>query len=315
MKKVIVFLLSGFMLLCLSAAAEIDIVCSLFPQYDFTRHIAGERANVMKLLPHGVDSHDYEPSARDMVKCAEADMFIFTDEHLEGWISSLSACLDGVHMVRCAEGIDLEALQEEWESISEHDHEHEHETASHMHTYDAHIWLDLTLSEIMCENICAALSAYDPEGADYYEANLNAYLMELRALDAEFDALFHEYHESRLYFGGKFAYSHFLRRYGVQFESAYATCSDEGEPGIRTIIHMVDEMKETGAKVIFTDEMSSGEIARAIAAQTGAETKLFHTAHNLSARDAEKGLTFIDVMRMNLANIESALGHAEGEHE
>ena len=105
----------------------------------------------------------------------------------------------------------------------------------------------------------------------------------------------------------------------MQFESAYATCSDEGEPGIRTIVHMVDEMNETGAKVIFTDEMSSGEIARAIADQTDAEVKLFHTAHNLSKRDWEKGLTFIDVMRMNLENIESALSdagaHAEGEHE
>ena len=44
---------------------KLNIVCSLFPLYDFARQIAGERANVTLILPYGVDSHDYEPSVGD----------------------------------------------------------------------------------------------------------------------------------------------------------------------------------------------------------------------------------------------------------
>ena len=85
------------------------IVCSLFPQYDFARSIAGEYASVSQLLPPGVDSHDYEPSVGDMVACDKADLFIYTDDELETWVKALKGGLTHVRTVRCAEGIDLEA--------------------------------------------------------------------------------------------------------------------------------------------------------------------------------------------------------------
>ena len=90
--------------------------------------------------------------------------------------------------------------------------------------------------------------------------------------------------------------------------TAYATCSDEGEPGVRTIVRIISEMNDHGAKVLFTDEMSSGEVARAIADETNADVLLFHTAHNLSKQDMDKNLTYFDIMYMNMENIKLALG-------
>lgn len=308
MLKRITLLLLVF-LIAFSACAELEIVCSLFPQYDFTRRIAGDRANVTKLLPDGMDSHGYEPSARDMVKTDMADLFIYTDDLLEGWVKNLSGGLTNVKMIRCAEGIDLEKLNEEWESASDHDHEHDHH-----HSYDAHIWLDPTLSMVMCENILNALIESDPAGEEIYRANYEALIQELTDLDNAFSALFEENHDKTLYFGGKFAYSHFLRRYNIPYITAYANCSDEGEPGIRTIVTIISEMNESGAKTIFTDEMSSGQIAEAIASETGAEVLLFHTAHNLSKDDMAKNLSYLDIMYMNMENIKLALSvSAEAE--
>ncbi len=300
LKRITLFLFA--FLIAFSACAELEIVCSLFPQYDFTRRIAGERAHVTKLLPDGIDSHGYEPSARDMVKTDMADLFIYTDDLLEGWVKNLSGGLTNVRMIRCAEGIDLEKINEEWEGASDHDHEHNHE-----HSYDAHIWLDPTLSMKMCENILSALIEADPAGENVYRENYEKLIQELTDLDNAFLTLFEGNEDNTLYFGGKFAYSHFLRRYHVPFVTAYANCSDEGEPGIRTIVTIISEMNKKGAKTIFTDEMSSGQIAQAIASETNAEVLLFHTAHNLSKSDMEKNLSYLDIMYMNMENIKLAL--------
>lgn len=303
MKKLIALMLA--LLLCVSCAcAEMNIVCSIFPQYDFTRRIAGEYATVSKLLPPGMDSHEYEPSVRDILALDRADLFIYTDEELEQWLRNFTDSLTHVRLVRCAEGIDLNELNEQWEEIENHDGEEEHEH-EHEHAYDAHIWLDPTLAVVMAENIRDALIDFDPEHEAYYTENCAALTDELAALDADFTELFNEYPGAKLYFGGKFAYSHFLRHYGLNYLSAYDSCSDEGEPGARVIMNMVRELGAEGAKVIFTDEMSSGEVANAIAEECGCEVLLFHSCHNVSTQDESE--TYLSLMRKNYENIKTAL--------
>lgn len=288
---------------------KLQVVCSIFPQYDFTRRIAGEHARVTQLLPAGMDSHEYEPSVKDVLRVNEADLFIYTDDELENWIVKLKSSFTDVKLVRCADGIDLEALNEQWEAVGHHDEE-EHSEHGHEHAYDAHIWMDLTLAIRMCENIRDALIAADPKNKDEYTANCAVLTQELLGLDAEFTTLFEENPDAVLYFGGKFAYSHFIRHYGIDYLSAYDSCSDEGEPGARVIVEMVNSVREHKAAVIFTDEMSSGEVARAIAEEAGCRVLVFHSCHNVSSKDA--GLSFTDLMRQNYANIREAL-KAQGE--
>lgn len=303
MKRTLALVLA--ILLLSSALAELDIVCSIFPQYDFTRRIAGEYASVTQLLPAGMDSHEYEPSPREVLACDRADLFIYTDDEMEPWLSSIKGSLENVTLVRCADSIDLVALNEEWEKMSgEEEEEHEHE--GHHHSYDAHIWLDPTLAVVMCENIASALCEKDPEHADTYKENCAALVSELNALDEKYTALFAAHPGCTLYFGGKFAYSHFLRRYNVDFVTAYSDCSDEGEPGMRVILEIVREISSASAKVIFTDEMSSGEVAEAIAEEAGCEVLLFHSCHNLTKK--EEGLSYLELMDRNYDNIARALG-------
>ncbi len=281
------------------------VVCSLFPVYSFARSIAGEYAQVSQLLPPGMDSHDYEPSAGDMAASDKADLFIYTDDELETWISVLRGGFTHVKVVRCAEGIDLEALNEQWEKTGENHTGAEGHHSDHGHKYDAHIWLDPTLAVAMCENIRDALSQADEAHREQYAASCKALCDELTQLDAEFRALFDAHPDAILYFGGKFAYSHFLRHYGVKYDSAYDDCSDEGEPGLGAVVRIINAMKAGGGKIIFTDELSSGQIASEIARETGAEVRLFHTGHSVSAE--ESGKTYLDIMRQNLQVITEAL--------
>ena len=69
--------------LCLSSCGEeekddgtLKIVATLFPQYDFAKNIAGDKAKVELLLPPGADSHSFDPSMKDILKMSDADLFI-----------------------------------------------------------------------------------------------------------------------------------------------------------------------------------------------------------------------------------------------
>ena len=285
----------------ISADGKLDIVCSLFPLYDFARTIAGERANVKLVLPYGVDSHDYEPSVGDAAMISRADLFIYTDDELETWVKGLSGSLEGVKTLRCAENIDLEALHEEWEGM-ENPHSGEDE---HHHKYDAHIWLDLSLAAQMCENIKNELVRLDKDGTQLYTDNCAALVKQLGGLDEKFASLFAAHPDTVLCFGGQFAYSHFLRHYGVKYLSAYDSCSEEDEPSLGQVIRIIEAMKQSGAKTVFTDEHSNGDVARQIAGETGAEIRVFHTLENISK--AENGESFVSIMTGNYAAVSGAL--------
>ena len=156
MKKKLVSLILVLCLLPLGALAEIEVVASLFPQFDFARTIAGERAHVSQLLPPGQDSHGYEPSMRELLALGEADLFLFTGEAMEPWAASLvGGAQEGLTVVDVSAGITAESG---------------HELANEEHSHDAHIWLNPLNAIAMCENIRDALITADPEGEAVYRA-------------------------------------------------------------------------------------------------------------------------------------------------
>ena len=71
-----------------------QIVATLFPQYDFARQLAGDRADVTLLLGFGADAHTYDPTPADMLKIANADLFIYTGGEMELWTDKLLKSAD-----------------------------------------------------------------------------------------------------------------------------------------------------------------------------------------------------------------------------
>ena len=95
--------------------AKLQIVTTLFPQYDFARQLCGDRAEITLLLPPGVESHSYEPTPADMIKINEADLFIYTGQYMEPWAEQIIEGLtsDDVTVVDASQGIQLDASHEE----------------------------------------------------------------------------------------------------------------------------------------------------------------------------------------------------------
>ncbi len=288
-----------------AAQKKLTIVTTLFPLYDFTRAIAGDRAEVILLLPPGVEPHSFEPKPEDIVKVSRADLFIFTNIYMEPWTKSFINSLpagNGTAIVDSSKGVTfIKAGPEE-----EHEGEHGEEGRHHHGGMDPHIWLDFANAQIMTDNICQAMIAKDPAGKEYYEARASAYKADLKKLDDEYRAALAACRKRVLLHGGHYAFGYLAKRYGLTYISAAAVNAD-AEPTPARMAELIHLMRENGLRYVFSEELLSPRSAEAIAKETGATVLLLHGAHNVSKDDLAKGVTFVSLMKKNLDNLRLGL--------
>lgn len=282
-----------------SGDKPLKIAATLFPQYDFAKRIGGERAEVIKLLPAGTESHSFEPSARDILTISEADLFLYTGPQMEPWAQTvLKGVSSGVRAVDLSIGVTLLHTEEQ----EEHDHAHEHEEET-----DPHIWTSPKNAMQMVRTIADAMIAADPAGSDYYRERADEYLAELETLDAELSEIAKSAGKRPLIFGGRFAFLYLCREYGFEWYAAFDSCAADSEPSAAVITDLIDRAKSCGATVIFYEELTDPKIARMIAQETGAELLLLHSCHNITQKELEDGVSYLSLMRQNAQNIKTAL--------
>lgn len=292
---------------------QLRVVTTLFPQYDFVRQIAGDKAHVSLLLPLGMESHSYEPSPADVIAIGDADLFVYTGDYMEGWVSGILesvgsnlAVLDVSHAIP----LDMEGHDHEHESGEDPESEAEKHFAGdgHHHEYDPHIWTSPMIAHQMVDNIVDALCDADPANEAYYRENGRKYQQELTALDQDIRTVIAASAKKPLFFGGTFPFHYFFEEYGLEYEAAYDNCSGETEPSVAVMTHMIREMRREKIPAIYYEELVDPKIARSIAEETGAQMLLFHSCHNVSKDDFDNGVTYLSLMRQNLEHLKIGLG-------
>lgn len=287
---------------------KITIVASLFPQYDFARQIVGDRANVSLLLPPGVESHSYDPTPADIININKSDLFIYTGKYGESWTDKVIRSLDNKNLNILDVSKNVRLLKEDDDHYDDYDDYYDDDDYyRHDHKYDPHIWTDPNNAIIMVDNILNDLLLIDPKNGDFYTQNANKYKLELQSLDKEIRNVVRNGRRDEIFFGGKNPFTYFLERYDIDHESAYESCSTQGDPSPRTISHIISEMREDRVPVIYYEELANPKVAKSISDATGAEMLLFHSAHNLSKKDFESGVTYLSIMKQNLQNLKKGL--------
>lgn len=279
-------------------SSKIDVIATLFPQYDFVKQIGKDKVNVTLLLPPAVESHVYEPKPSDIIKISSSDMFVFTGKDMEPWAGTIAESINNINIIDVSENIQL--------SKEEHNHEEEQEHED-KHEYDPHIWLNPDNAKIMIDNIVEGLSKLDPDYSDFYKQNAEEYKEKINKLDTDIQEVVDNAKRNKLVFGGRFAFAYFIEKYDLEYIGAYNSCSTETEPSVAVIANVIQEVKKDNIPVIFYEEFSAHAVADSIASQTGAKTLLFHSVHNVTKDDLENEVTYVDVMRQNLDNLKIAL--------
>lgn len=279
---------------------KINVVCTLFPQYDFVREIAGERADITLLLTPGTDSHSYDPSPVDMVKINECDLFVYTGELMESWAANIISSLsESVSVLSLPNPVKLENHSQIYSDHTEEDHDH---------SADPHIWTSPVNAMDIVEKITDRLCEIDAENAPYYKANEEAYLKELSALDGEIRAIVDAAENKTIVMCDRFAMLYFCEEYGLDYIAAFDSCTSNTEPSPAVIVKITNEVEQKNIPAVFCAELSNRKVAEAVAERTGVQVLELHSCHNLSADDFNAGENYISLMKRNAENLKTALG-------
>lgn len=294
----------------LVVAGKLEVVTTLFPQFDFVREIAGDKVDVSLLLPPGVEPHSYEPSPRDIVDIQKAAVFIYTGKDMEPWADKIIQAAQGKNLliVDVSEGLELVDHEHDHAHDHEHEGEHEEEEDHHQEGKDPHIWLDPLYAQKMVDTIVAALAQADPSNANFYRQNGDAYKQELSDLDYKFVQMFAKASTKKIIYAGHFAFGYFARRYGLEHISPYSGFAPDAEPTPQRIAELIKNVKASQGKAIFYEELVDPKVASVIAEQTGAKMLLLHGAHNVSKEDLTSGISYLKIMETNLQSLREGLG-------
>jgi zinc transport system substrate-binding protein len=132
-------------------------------------------------------------------------------------------------------------------------------------------------------------------------------------MDEDYRTTFDKRRPRTIIYAGHFALGYMAKRYGLKLISPYKGFSPNSEPTPKRIAHLIKTMKEIGSKYVYHEELLEPRVAKVIAEQTGAKILLLHGAHNVSKKEIEDGITYLDIMKTNLDNLKTALGE-EGKN-
>lgn len=298
---------------------KIQVITTLFPQYDFVREIGKDKVEVSLLIPPGVEAHSYDPTPRDIVSIQKSNVFIYTGEYMEPWAHRVIESINGsdVIIVDASNKINLMDEDDHEEDHHDHDHDHDHDDHDdHDHDHDhggkdPHIWVDPVYAQIMVDNILEGLIVADPENESFYVENAEAYKATLNELHGKFTEAFEKIQYRTIIYGGHFAFGYFTKRYDLNHISPYVGFAPDAEPTPQRIANLIKNINETGVKVIYYEELIDPKVARVISEQTGAEMLLLHAAHNISKEELNSGITYMEIMEGNLERLKIGLGYIE----
>lgn len=332
MKKITALLLALFVLVGALAGCgkqndtnktdKLSIVTTIFPEYDWVREILGDKADnaeITMLLDNGVDLHSYQPTADDIVKISDCDLFIYVGGESDGWVEDAlrNAANRNMKVINLLEILGdsvkteeiVEGMQEEHEHEDAHAHddaeEHEHEEEA-----DEHVWLSLKNAKMLVRVISKALQELDPDNKDIYAANADAYVKKLSALDADYQAAVDAASNKTILFGDRFPFRYLVDDYGLRYYAAFAGCSAETEAGFETISFLAKRVDEWKLPCVLTIEGAQHKIAETIVRNTTMKNQKVLTMDSMQStttQDVKNGTTYLSVMEKNLSVLKEAL--------
>lgn len=292
MITVLLAMITAFSLCACGAEKEMDkllIVTTLFPQYDFARQIAGDKAEVRLLLTPGSESHSYEPTAADIASIQQADLFIYNGGESEVWVNEI---LDSY-------GIKDNSLRL-MDFVSPLKDEDEDE-------YDEHIFTSLKNSCLLLDGIRDRLCEIDSSNSETYKKNGADYRDKLEKLDADFEKMVGSAKRKTVIVGDRNPFRYLAEDYGLDFHAAFSGCSSESEASPAVLSQLISLVGEDSVPIVFHIEFSGEKVAKKIADATGTKTALLHSCHNVSKEDMENNITYLDLQQQNFNILSEAL--------
>ncbi len=281
----------------------LSVVATSFAPYDFARQLGKDKAESTMLLSPGEESHTFEPTAADIMKIQDCDIFIYGGGESDEWVEDILESIDTekitvIKMMQVT-GAVTETLVEGMEG------EYEEGEAE----YDEHVWTSPTNAIKIVEALSEAMCQKDTANREYYQKNTESYIKELKDLDSEFSALSETAENKFFVVGDRFPFRYLADRYSFRYYAAFPGCSAQTEANPVTLAFLINKIKVEKIPVVFKVDLSTGNIASSISEATGAGVMTLYSCHVISADDFSNGETYVSLMKKNINGLKAAFDY------
>jgi len=266
------------------------VVASFYPMYDFSRQVAGDRAEVVSLVPPGVEPHDWEPSPQELIEVHKARFLVYNGAGFEPWVDKLlrDTTDKKIVAIETTRGLDLIPA-----------------TAKRTGAVDPHVWLDPVLAQSQVEAIRDGLARGDPANAAGYEHSARAFRTRLAELDTAFAAGLRDCeHRDIVVSHASFAY--LAQRYRLT-QVAVMGVAPESEPSPTQLAAIANLARSRRVTYIFFETLVSPRLADTLAREIGARTLVLNPIEGLTKEEAAAGKDYIGLMEANLRSLRTGL--------
>lgn len=277
---------------------ELKIVTTIFPIYDWVKNITG-KDNAVYLDENGIDLHSFEPTANDIIRLSDADIFIYIGGESDNWVENAVKAANNPDIVTVSLITVTGSLEEETVEGMETDDE---DAAA-----DEHIWLSLKKARAAVTAIADTLCTLDGTNAQAYKKNAEDYLAKLQSLDEKYAQTVKHSASKTVLFADRFPFRYMTEDYGINYFAAFPGCAAESEASFETMSFLINKTKELSLPCIIRLEESDGKIAETVSSETNAKIVTMNSCQSVTQKDVADGITYISVMEKNLKALTEAL--------
>ena len=235
------------------AEDRMKVVTTFTVLADMASNVAGDVADVVSVTKPGAEIHGYEPTPRDIVRASDADLILWNGMNLELWFEQFLSNLSDVPSATLTEGIAPIPIA----------------SGSYEGKPNPHAWMGLDNALIYIDNIVAAFSEHDPENADIYARNAEAYKEQLRATIEPLRTAISEIPANRRWLVTcEGAFSYLARDFGMQELYLWPMNADRvGTP--QQVRSVIDGVRNNDIPVVFCESTVNTAPAEQVARETG----------------------------------------------
>ncbi len=257
---------------------------------DMARNVAGDAAIVESITKPGAEIHNYQPTPGDILKAQDAQLVLWNGLNLELWFERFFQNLTDVPGVVISEGVEPMGISE----------------GPYTGKPNPHAWMSPSNALIYVDNIRDAFVKYDPNNAEIYKANAEAYKRQISDAIAPIRAKLEAIPvEKRWLVSSEGAFSYLARDFGLKELYLWPINADQqGTP--QQVRKVIDAVKANGITVVFSESTVSADPAKQVARETGAKYGGVLYVDSLSEPDGPVP-TYIDLLRVTSDTIAKGL--------
>ncbi len=285
MKKIVAILLCVAFLLVGCGEGDkkkddkrLSIVTTEFYQYDFARTIVEDDADVTLLVPAGTDIHSFEPTAADIAKIQQCDIFFYTGGESDSWVEQITENIDTekTKVVRLADYIYGSENME-----------------------DEHYYTSPEYAVTLLGAMSSEIGYYNRSNYRLFFARQEAYADKIKEISDKLMRVIEKSDNKTIVVADRFPFYHMTELYRLEYVAAFDSCDHDTDADVATVTRLIGTVKEKKIPVVYHIENSNKQLANTVAEATGAEVAELHSYQIITAEEFEEGVTYLDLLERN----------------